>query len=258
MTQPKIIFFDIDGTLIDMNKKQISLKMIETLKRLKQNNIRICIATGRSVMTLPQIPDIAFDAYITFNGAYCFNQKQTIYSCPLPKDDVQTILQNAAAIQRPVSIATKHRVAANGKDEDLIMYYSFANLEVEIADDFDDVAKDEVYQIMLGCRKSDHAQLLQNTRHAKITSWWERAVDIIPSQTGKGNGIHQVLRHFHLDPSQALAFGDGNNDIEMFQAVGTSIAMGNASQELKNIASDCCGNVVDDGIYHYCIQHHLI
>ena len=258
MAQPKIIFFDIDGTLIDMNKKQIRPKMTETLKRLKQNNIQICIATGRSVITLPHFPDITFDAYITFNGAYCFDQAQTIYSCPLPKEDVKNILQNAAAIQRPVSIATKHRVAANGKDKDLAMYYSFANLEIEITDDFDQVAKEEVYQIMLGCRKSDHAQLLQNTHHAKITSWWDRAVDIIPSQTGKGNGIRQVLHYFHLDPSQAMAFGDGNNDIEMFQAVGISIAMGNASQELKNIASDCCGNVADDGIYHYCKQHHLI
>ena len=47
----KIIFFDIDGTLIDMKKKQISQKMLETLKRLKENQIRICLATGRTPMS---------------------------------------------------------------------------------------------------------------------------------------------------------------------------------------------------------------
>ena len=50
----KIIFFDIDGTLIDMNKKQISQKMLETLKRLKENQIRICLATGRTPMSVLQ------------------------------------------------------------------------------------------------------------------------------------------------------------------------------------------------------------
>ena len=37
----KIAFFDIDGTLIDMNKKKITEKMLETLKKLKENGIKI-------------------------------------------------------------------------------------------------------------------------------------------------------------------------------------------------------------------------
>ncbi|MBQ7885277.1 MAG: HAD hydrolase family protein [Clostridia bacterium] len=47
MNDVKIIFFDIDGTLIDMHKKRITEKMLETLKRLKERGIRICLATGR-------------------------------------------------------------------------------------------------------------------------------------------------------------------------------------------------------------------
>lgn len=50
MSDIKIIFFDIDGTLIDMKKKQISKKVLETLVKLKNNGIKICIATGRSPM----------------------------------------------------------------------------------------------------------------------------------------------------------------------------------------------------------------
>lgn len=48
MNSIKIIFFDIDGTLIDMRTKRISEKMLETLIRLKENGIILCIATGRS------------------------------------------------------------------------------------------------------------------------------------------------------------------------------------------------------------------
>ena len=56
----------------------------------------------------------------------------------------------------------------------------------------------------------------------------------------------------------ALAFGDGNNDIEMLEAVGTGVAMANASDRLKSVATDICGHVANDGIYHYCLEKGLI
>lgn len=258
MNHTKIIFFDIDGTLIDMNRKRISDRTLETLVRLKQNNIRICLATGRTPVSLPVFPGIGFDAYLTFNGSYCYTAEETVYSCPIPAGDVAAILKNAAAIGRPVSLASKNRIAANGKDADLVEYYSFAGLEVEIADDFDTFSHEEIYQIMLGCRMADHPRLLQNVRHAQITYWWDRAVDIIPADSGKGNGIRKILSHYHIDRSEALAFGDGNNDIEMLEAVGTGVAMGNASDSVKKAADEICGPVADDGIYQYCLSHGLI
>ena len=66
MPQTKIVFFDIDGTLIDMQAKKITPKMLETLHRLQDRGIKICIATGRSPMVLPKIDGVAFDAYLTF------------------------------------------------------------------------------------------------------------------------------------------------------------------------------------------------
>lgn len=83
-------------------------------------------------------------------------------------------------------------------------------------------------------------------------------MDIIPSSGGKGAGIRKVLAYYGLTPEDAMAFGDGNNDIEMFQAVGHSVAMGNASADLKAIASEVCGTCAEDGIYHYCKENGLI
>ena len=74
MNNIKIIFFDIDGTLVDMQTKRISAKTIEALQRLKANGIKICIATGRSPISLPKFDGVDFDAYLTFNGSYCYNQ----------------------------------------------------------------------------------------------------------------------------------------------------------------------------------------
>lgn len=258
MDNIRIIFFDIDGTLIDMEKKCISPRMLETLIRLKEKGILLCLATGRTPICLPSFDGVEFDAFLTFNGSYCFNREETIFSRPIPPEDVQTLLHNAASLGRPVAVATKDRLEANGTDEDLVMYYSFAGFTPHIAEDFEEVAAGAVYQVMLGCREAEYPALLKDTRGVKIAAWWDRAVDVIPMEGGKGSGIREILAYFGLDKTQALAFGDGNNDIEMLQAVGTGIAMGNASAQLKAVADQICGHVANDGIYHFCLEQGLI
>lgn len=143
MSDIKIIFFDIDGTLIDMKKKQVSKKVLETLVKLKNNGIKICIATGRSPMQVPHFPNVEFDAFLTYNGSYCFNKYQDIFSNSLKKEDVYIIINNAKEIGRPLSLATKNRLASNGSDKDLDEYYGFSGNKVKVADDFDTVVDTE-------------------------------------------------------------------------------------------------------------------
>ena len=56
MDNVRIIFFDIDGTLIDMERKVISENTLNALSALKKKGIKICIATGRSPMQVPVFP----------------------------------------------------------------------------------------------------------------------------------------------------------------------------------------------------------
>ena len=60
MKNTKIIFFDIDGTLIDVDTKKVTSKMLETLRRLKEKGIIICIATGRAPMAVPTFEGVEF------------------------------------------------------------------------------------------------------------------------------------------------------------------------------------------------------
>ena len=258
MKKIKIAFFDIDGTLIDLNTKKISEKMLETLVRLKEKEIIICLATGRSPIALPHFKEVEFDVFLTFNGSYCFNSERTIFSNPIPTEDVKRLIQNAAEIGRPVSIATKDRLAANGTDQDLIDYFANANLKVEVAEDFNLVLLEDIYQVMMGCYESEYERMMKDIRHAKITAWWDRAIDIIPANGGKGNAIDKILEYYNLDKSEAIAFGDGNNDIEMLKSVGMGVAMANGSERLKAVADVVCGDVAEDGIYYYCVEQGLL
>lgn len=211
MSDIKIAFFDIDGTLIDMSKQYPSENTKRALIKLKEKNILICLATGRSPMTLPRLDGICVDAMLTYNGSYCFEAQHILFSNPIPQNDVKTIIEN-----------------------------------------------ENIYQVMLGCRAEDYGRLMKNVQNAKITAWWNRAVDIIPLSSGKGLGIRKVLEYYHLDSSEAIAFGDGNNDMDMLRAVGVGIAMGNASEELKQMADGVCSSAAEDGIYHYCVENGLI
>lgn len=258
MNKIKIIFFDIDGTLIDMTKKAISYKTVETLLRLKENGVKICIATGRAPGSVPKFDGVDFDAFLTFNGSYCFNSSDVILSTPIPKVDVEKMIENATRINRPVSIAGKDRVVANGTDKDLSDYFGFAKQETPVSDDFDEVLKGEIYQMMMGGRKDEYDDILKDVENARITAWWDRAVDIIPANGGKGKGIEAILEYYGIDRSESMAFGDGGNDIEMLQTVGTGVAMGNALDHVKEVANEICGTSADDGIYHYCLENGLI
>ena len=111
---------------------------------------------------------------------------------------------------------------------------------------------------MMGCYPSEYPMVMRDVRHAKIAAWWDRAVDIIPANGGKGIGVQKILEHFQLSPDEAAAFGDGDNDIEMLQAVGTGIAMANASANLKQAADVLCKDVREDGVYMYCKENGLI
>ena len=258
MKDIKIVFFDIDGTLVDHATGKISAKTYETLRRLREKGVLLCLATGRPPLVIPDFGEFRFDAYCTFNGSLCYAGDKIIHSNPLKQEDVTKVLENAASIGLPVCVATRERMAANGIGKDLRDYYRLANRELTVAEDFDTVRLGDVYQLMIGCRPENHETLLRGTAGVKLAIAWERAVDVIPAAGGKGIAIAKILHYFNLDAEQAMAFGDGCNDIEMVQLVGTGVAMGNAAEDLKALADEICRPVSEDGIYRYCLDQGLI
>ena len=258
MNPVHIIFFDIDGTLVDPASGRIPALTCEALNRLHEKGILLCVATGRPTASLPDFGNLHFDAFCTFNGSLCYAGDEIIYSNPLSPEDVGRVIGNASAMGRPVTVAVRHRLAANGWDEDLAGYYRLAGLELTVAEDFDDACREDVYQMMLGCREEDHPAIIRGTNNAAITFSWDRAADVIPAGNGKEDAIRRILAFYRLEESQAMAFGDGYNDIGMLRLVGTGVAMGNGDPRAKEASDDVCLPVSEDGIYRYCLEHDLI
>ena len=83
-------------------------------------------------------------------------------------------------------------------------------------------------------------------------------LDILPEAVSKASAIERMLGLLGFDRSQAIAFGDEENDLEMFGAVDYTVAMGNAIDALKQTATYVTDSVDEDGIYNACCHFGLI
>jgi len=66
---------------------------------------------------------------------------------------------------------------------------------------------------MLSCSVSEREEIIAGAYGAKIAAWWDRAVDIISSATGKGTAVEKILGYYGISKDEAIAFGDGENNL---------------------------------------------
>lgn len=257
----KAIFFDIDGTLLSHQTRSVPDSTKYALHQLKQQGIYTFIATGRHISEMKDLPihDLEFEGYITLNGQYCYNQKGLIYDLPIDQQDIHNIIAYIDANPFPCIFVEKE-----------LMYINYHNKAVQIVQDaistplpdINDLHRGydhPIYQVIpYDINEQQEERILQLMPHCKQTRWHSLAIDVIPMQGGKQNGILKVLDYYHIKPEECMAFGDGLNDVDMFQVVGLSIAMGNASDEVKGYADDVTDSIDDDGIYHSLVKYDVI
>ena len=94
----KALFFDIDGTLVSMKTHTIPTSAVESIAQAKHQGVKVFIATGRPYAIINNIDSILpfIDGYLTVNGAHCIVGSEVVYHHPLPKRDVELILNDAA------------------------------------------------------------------------------------------------------------------------------------------------------------------
>ena len=91
-----------------------------------------------------------------------------------------------------------------------------------------------------------------------VTSWNDTGIDIIPKNGGKVAGIRRFMLQHGIAQSEIMAFGDGENDIQMLKFAGVGIAMGNADDEVKAAADYVTDSVDENGIEKALRHFHLI
>lgn len=254
----KIIFFDVDGTLLKMGAREAAPAVLDALQQLKDSGVKLVLATGRAPFKAPDIGGIEFDALIAYNGALVMDGDKVISMETIPETAIERVVENTDKIGRPMVLAMMDGFSANGCDANLKDYFGIAHTPIAKDPAFEEKMKEPVFQIMASCTPDEWDGVMEGADGAALTAWWNRAADIIPASCSKGNAVRSVLEYFSISADQSMAFGDGLNDVPMLEAVGCGVAMENAGDEVKEKADATAPDVNVDGVALFLQQSGLI
>ncbi|WP_201528528.1 Cof-type HAD-IIB family hydrolase [Psychrobacter frigidicola] len=247
---PKIIFFDIDDTL--SRNGIIAEHNQATLEQLSKTDIKLVISTGRSKAILP--PDIlalldanVLDAIICMNGQYSFNKDGMISHYPLSDEQNNKIVQLCQKSELIYKFDSATHIAWSNENERLREYNAITPNSIL---DPDYYKSNPVYQCSVFFK--NQKDKMQNVDFAqddlKLVHWHHAGADILPIGASKARGIKDMCQHYAINASDCMAFGDGMNDLEMFDLVGFAVAMGDAQPALIERADFVTGTIEEHGI----------
>lgn len=244
----RAVFFDVDGTLVSHTQNTVPVSTRRALDKLREKGIKRVVATGRHILELSMLPirDLDFDGYITLNGQLCLDaQRNVISGCPITGSDVEKLIQLFREKTMPVMLVEKDSMYCNFINQSVALAQQAISTEIP---DVGVYAGNEIYQAIVYLEKGREHILSGWLPGCKITRWNDHAVDVISELGGKAAGIKAYLQLNHIGREESMAFGDGENDIEMLKFVQTGVAMGNADDPVKRSADHITGSVDEDGI----------
>ncbi len=243
----KAIFFDIDGTLLSFRTHQVSAGTIEAFDNLRRKGIYTFIASGRPPKLIAPMP-VQFDGAITMNGGYCYVDNKVVLDNPLNPEDSLRWLHYAEKHNIVTMLFGSHEICVNRIDavaEQLRNQLEFAMPPIL---SIEEMSQRKAYQFIAMIPQQKDAEVLELLPHCRLPRWHPAFSDLIPENSSKAEGIERVIQHLGIRREETLAIGDGANDIEMLEYAGIGVAMGNASDEVKQHADHITTDVDHEGI----------
>lgn len=251
MTERSIIFFDIDGTLLN-HDKQLPSSTKEAIFKLKELGHVVAIATGRAPFMYRDLrKELEIDTFVSYNGQYVVVNGEVLFTNPLNTASLERLTEVALRNEHPVVYMDHEDMKANVPEHPFI-HESIDTLKIEHfpTHDPDYYRERDLYQTLLFCREGEERQYEQEFQDFDFIRWHPVSVDILPKGGSKAKGIQAVVEKLGFPKENQYAFGDGLNDIAMLSSVTNSVAMGNGEEEVKRAAKYVTKSVEEDGILH--------
>lgn len=275
MNDIRIIALDLDGTLLD-SEKRLSVVNRAALERAAERGVLIVPTTGRFFgMMPPAVRDLPFVRYaITINGAQVYDRETdtAIVRDEIPLDmalGVMEVLDRFDVIYDCyrqnwgwMTAALQEKAADYATNEHYLkMVREFRKPVSELKAHLKATANDgDVQKIMLFARNTQVSDLSSQVLDAirlelaarfpeiKVTSSTWNNIELNIRTAHKGNALKRFAEHLGLGLANCMAFGDGMNDFTMVEAAGLGVAMANAEPEVKRVAKWIAPSNDDDGV----------
>lgn len=251
-----VVFFDVDGTLIDCYKdiNQPTEKTKYAIKKLKESGYLVMIATGRPMTFLTDdLLSLGLSGYIASNGSYCEINEQIIFNHPIENKKLKKLISYLT--ENNIEYIMEGQVTNCVRDINSIEMTKLLEALVVTKDTFTDkwdMDKIQSNKVVICSTKPGIFTMIKDKfkdEYVYINYEELGFFEMFNPKHTKGFGVNELINTLGIDKENTYAFGDGENDVEMFQEVKHGIAMGIHHEKLKEHAYDFTENVENEGIY---------
>ena len=244
----KVVFFDVDGTLLSHSQNVVPESTRRALVQLRTAGVKVVAATGRFMKELERLPvhELEFDGYLTLNGVLCLDEKkEKFYGDAIEGLNRESIVAMFEQKDFPVLLIEEERMYINYVTEKV------RKAQEEVSSGIPRIGEwtgGTIYQAVIYATEEEEQALKERLPGCKITRWNKNGVDMVSKTGGKVAGIQKYLEKYEINPEETMAFGDGENDMEMLKFVNIGIAMENASEVVKKSADYVTAHIDEDGV----------
>ncbi|WP_288229633.1 HAD family hydrolase [uncultured Faecalicoccus sp.] len=275
----KIIFLDADGTLLH-HEGFIPQSALQACQLAQKNGHKIVLCTGRQkVEVYGDMLKLNYDGMITGSGAHVEVNHQLLEERTFSKEQLQVLLEYMHKNDIDAIFETTKGLVGNQKTYDHLermIQKQCKHLSPEL------FAKHGLVQVQHNLKVTDAileypvnkiSFLESDISYQQIYDTLHRQFDLVPAtfapfgkESGeisektitKATGMKSILNYFDRSAEDAIAIGDGFNDLCMFEVAKTSVAMGNAPIEVQKKADRITTSLDNNGIYNAFIVLGLI
>lgn len=257
----KLIFLDIDGTII-MPRQAPSQATIDAIRTVRANGHKVFLSTGRLESGIPeQVRSIGFDGGIYSAGGRAVVQGTEILNHPMPPELVQRVTEALQVRNMFFSLECASGVYLGADEHSFFTtVYRAASIFKKDLNALNRAQKpenDPVYKIMFWAKKKTQVERLAQHLHPSArTICYPNMVpnghflcgEISCWDANKGAALKRICQYLDKSSTDCIAFGDSMNDVEILQAAGIGIAMGNAEDCVKELSNQVCERCDEDGV----------
>ncbi|MDO4466580.1 MAG: HAD family hydrolase [Bacillota bacterium] len=241
-----LLFFDIDGTLaIHRNVPEGNSR---ALKLLMKNGEKTFICTGRAPIYATSLFGKQVSGVICANGRYIIYKGKKIFGKAFSQEELDMYLSYIDASQGGAILISDDKIIPYRLNEDQ------KNLVKKVYGDenVEEYQNQPIYTFDIWYTSLEQRDNMMNGPLKEYLVFNDHGghghADCSTKDFDKGSAITFCMEYFGVNKEDCYAFGDGYNDKAMFRSAGECIAMGNAVEELKALATYVTDNICNDGI----------
>ena len=261
----KLVFLDVDNTLTPAGGFIPPESAQRAVDRARELGHKVFLCSGRNYGTVEPFMKFGYDGGICSCGAFVYAGDNVLYDRPFDEDQKNALLsiftQNDVFLSAEGRDATfnderaKQYLAPDSGVNDHLrnmiraVWVDLKPLPIEEYDGCPLYKMVFVYKSMeqiqpaIDAFSDDYMFILHDFSDEDC-----RFGEIISRKSDKGSAVRLVADALGFDIEDTIGFGDSMLDIEMIQAVGTSVCMDNGSPMLKEMSDIVCPSVEEDGI----------